>query len=895
VSTDVVAPAAVRRKLESWLDEPDSGMVIALRARPTWAGDPTIAVRNITARVVVCPTPMAVRAALHDRRADERMVLLTDLSDVDLGDGLLAHLSRATVRSVNAWDLVREMFGGRDRVTLDPTITHEKFGGGRWVADALTEHAPPDGWPRPPGTIVTRQHVLRSLTGALLSLDGDDLDSAALLQWTTEAPAQLRFQALPEPVIDGVTRFLGEVAGGATIPIMHAVRAGHGIDAIPLGLLMAPLWSTKELSTEAAVARARLEPMFGGARLTHSQAAAFQTAAEGWIDRTFESGRGQEAHRVFARAEHIATEIGALPLLASSDLLPRGFVQRLRTVADSVRLAVPVSGPSDASLVTAAQRAYAAVESHRAADPARLETARMAIRLLRWLGTPEEAAPATLSDALLRQVRADAWVDRARLDIFAGDIDPHVGDAYRRLHQAVDSRRTRHDEQFASLLAANTSANAEPGTMLRVEDVLETVVRPILTHGRRVLLLILDGVSVAAATELGESLTRSGAWMELTRAGQARVGVLAALPTVTEVSRASLLAGRLTTGQQREERAAFAERFPDAVLLHKAALRGGAGAALDSDVVDAVGDAFIPLVAAVINTIDDALDRSDPGTIVWSEDNIIPVRDLLSIAGDRVVVIVSDHGHVVDRGPDGVTRPSPSSENRWRPSAPSAGDGEVAIAGSRVALGGGSVVLPWTEKIRYGPRKAGYHGGASPAEAVIPLIILARDESAVPGWTGAPVASPDWWREAMPDAPVAHPAGTTRKQARQRPQQQSDGLFELPAAAPEPPPVAPGRPLIIDALLGSETYRQRKDARAPLSDERVAALLTILLDNGGRATLETLAARASVPAHRIAGTVAALRKLLQVEGYPVLIVDPDDQTIKLDAVLLAEQFHLDVT
>jgi hypothetical protein len=57
-----------------------------------------------------------------------------------------------------------------------------------------------------------------------------------------------------------------------------------------------------------------------------------------------------------------------------------------------------------------------------------------------------------------------------------------------------------------------------------------------------------------------------------------------------------------------------------------------------------VGDAFVPIVAAVINTIDDALDRSDPGTTVWGENNITPVRDLLTLAGDRVVLIVSDHG-----------------------------------------------------------------------------------------------------------------------------------------------------------------------------------------------------------------------------------------------------------
>jgi hypothetical protein len=50
-----------------------------------------------------------------------------------------------------------------------------------------------------------------------------------------------------------------------------------------------------------------------------------------------------------------------------------------------------------------------------------------------------------------------------------------------------------------------------------------------------------------------------------------------------------------------------------------------------------------------------------------------------------------------------------------------------------------------------------------------------------------------------------------------------------------------------------------------------------------------------VPAHRIGGTVTALRKLLQVEGYPVLAMDPDGRTVKLDVALLVEQFGLEQT
>ena len=892
MSRDPVQPAAVRRKIESWLAEPDGQMAIALHARPDWSGDPVLTVDGVTARIVPCTTPLAARAALHDRKDDERLVLLTELSDIELGDGLLAHLSLGTVRSVNAWDLVRQMFGVE---TLDPTITDPKFGGGRWIADALAEYAPVDGWPRPLGTVLTRDHVLRSLSGQLLGLDGDDLDSAGLLQWTTEPHDQLRFRALPSATVEGVTKFLAEAAGSAAVPIMQAVRAGHGIDAIPLGLLTAVLWPGSG-STEVAIARTRLEPLFGGTRLTDEQAAAFQTAAEAWVDRTLDTGGRIEVGRILARAEDLAQQIDATVLLSASDLLPSGFTQRMRAFADAVRLAVPVNDLASAELVVAAQRAFAAVEHHRAADAERLKAAHMAVRLLRWLAVPDQAVPATLLDALNRQVRDDAWVDRARLDVFAGDVDPQVAEAYARLYRAVEARRSRHDQQFAMLLAADTAANAEPGALLRVEDMLERVVRPILTHGRRVLLLILDGMSTSASTELIESITDKARWLELTPDGGPRAGILAALPTVTEVSRCSLLAGRITTGGQREERAALAARFPGAMLLHKAALRAGAGSSLDLEVHDAVRDAFVQLVAAVVNTIDDALDRSDPGTVVWGADNINSVRDLLAIAEGRVVVIVSDHGHVIDRGPEAVTRSSPAHENRWRPAQPPAGDGEVNVAGLRVALGSGNVVLPWREELRYGPRKAGYHGGAAPAEAVIPLIVLADDESAVPGWSDAPIASPGWWREAIPSTSAALTTqAPPRRAARPQKPPQEAALFELPSeTSPSEQAATPTRSPLIDALLASDVYRQHQDPRARLADERVAGLLSALLAGGGRSTMENLAAHASVPAHRITGVVTALRKLLQVEGYPVLTIDADGQTVKLDEGLLVEQFHLDV-
>jgi hypothetical protein len=286
-------------------------------------------------------------------------------------------------------------------------------------------------------------------------------------------------------------------------------------------------------------------------------------------------------------------------------------------------------------------------------------------------------------------------------------------------------------------------------------------------------------------------------------------------------------------------------------------------------------------VAAVVNTIDDALDRAEPGTTEWTTQTVRAVRDLLAHATDRIVVLLSDHGHIVDRGPEMTLRTNPSGGARWRPADIPPGDGELLFAGPRVALGGGRVVLPWRETLRYAPRKAGYHGGASPAEAVIPLTVLsANGDAVVPGWAGAPVASPAWWRGPVAPAPVAAvPAA-------------QDTLFDVVPVAPPSP--AGEVPPLVTALLASETYRKRHKlaGRTALPDARVAALLSALVVAGGRARIDSVAADAGIPAHRITLTITALRRLLQVEGYPVLDLDPDGQTVILDERLLREQFQL---
>lgn len=874
VAAVVATEAQIRRLAHDWLRRGGDARVLAVAARPQWSGPEVLEIDGVKVRVLACPSPIAVRAALVDRPADERLVVLTDVGEDELGVGLLAHMFKQRPVSVEPWELVRAQFGGAE---LDPALVRE----GRWLAEALIEHAPARGWP-PVTTVLTRDHALRSLTAALLDMPTTEIDSAGVLQWTTRSVEVVRYASLPAGLRDGIAAWLGETAGAAARWAMICVGAGHGTDAISLGLLARLLWSPDFADSPTVLqARVRFEHLLNGQAPTTSEATAWGDAAQAWVARvTGDPEAAPLANRVLTRVEELARQVRAESVLIRSDLLPAALLARLRELASRLMSAVVSRRPAD---VAAVEDALTALRRHQLArTDSRAATAEMAVRLLRWLALPPPALPDTLADAVSRYVTVDGWVDRAMLAVGAGDPDPQVAAAFGKLYAAVDERRIERDRHFATLLAAATAAETLPGSMLRVEDVLARVVRPILDSGRRVLLLVVDGMSVAASTDLITSITDTG-WIELTPGGGHRVGVLAALPTVTSVSRTSLFCGRITVGQQTDEKAGLAAAtVPEARLLHRAELRAGPGASLAPEVISALRDPGIPLVGAVVNTIDDSLERSEPGTTEWNiHTTVRAVRDLLTHARDRVVILLSDHGHIADRGAAAELRSAADGGARWRPATSPPGDGELLFRGSRVALGCGQVVLAWRETLRYTARKAGYHGGASPAEAVIPLSILtAGDDTAVPGWAGAPVASPAWWRGPVTPAPaVMLPA-------------KADTLFDL---VPEPTPPTPGeRPALVTALLASPVYQRRKkmQGRAALDDGRVAAMLTALVTAGGRATVESVAASADIPQHRAWQTLGALRRLLQVDGYAVIDLDADEHTVVLDERLLRDQFGL---
>ena len=319
------------------------------------------------------------------------------------------------------------------------------------------------------------------------------------------------------------------------------------------------------------------------------------------------------------------------------------------------------------------EEAWSRVEAHRLAYPLRgnaldprVDPFRAAVRLARWLSS-DNVLPDSFAAAVQLQARDHAWVDAAYNDAVGGVSDQLLGEGLGTIARLTEQRRHGHDRAFARLLAASVASDEGRTTgrldgagdqVWHLERLLPSVVLP-LARTKNTLLLVLDGMSAATATELTSTVLHGNeGWSEaIPAAAERRGSAVAVLPTLTNLSRASLFSGELTSGGQSRELSGFAATanasgIARSVLFHKAPLDSSRpGLALQDDISVSIADPQTQLVACVLNTIDDALDKSDPAGTTWTPDTIRHLRPLLSaaMAAGRTVVMTSDHGHIVER------------------------------------------------------------------------------------------------------------------------------------------------------------------------------------------------------------------------------------------------------
>lgn len=908
----------------------DAGKTTLLvRAEPVWEGEPVLSLTNgRTVRVLAAPSPLAVHETVleHAREIDPEpriLVILTDVEDHDLDPGILARTHRGRPFDVDRWDIVRETFGA---TAIDPRLKRHD-----WACEALLDAAGAQRWPTAlAGGLLARASALSALTARRLQLDeiGDRVDPATLLDWSQRPGGPQLLLDLRGPERDGIVEFLSEEEqSGPTGRMLAALaRTGHGAEAVAYGLVCAALWKHATPSNTVYQARGRVERWLGDrppvpGEALDRQLADFGDTCEQYVrtllhrarrpvelqDEADESAQQARkiANTVLAQADLLVRQFGASEAATTSPILTAGLEARFTAAGHA--LGRKQHGDLERKELDAA------VEKLRGHDLARdhavrISRVRMAQRLTRWLRSEPDPTALTVADSLARHMQDTAWADRALDYVEAGgDDDPTVRVAYQTLTAEARELRREFDRQFAKTLAIWTESGTGPGSMLTVETFLHRIVRPAAaTH--RVLLIVVDGMSAAIATELAGELRKSlNEYDPLPVDGTARRRAMAAaLPSLTAVSRTSLFAGTLMKGDQKVEQRLFPEHSfwgaKKAKVFHKNDLRSEPGDRFGKELHAALDNPEYH-VAVVLNTIDDRLAKEhkldDSG---WEAREIGDLQALVGYGASRgmAVLITSDHGHVIDR--HGATVKTAGFESaRHRLPAPEhdrLAETEIALSGPRVVWPqpGASIVALWDNDSHYTAQKAGYHGGAALAEITIPILAFMPRGAELPtGWQEQGEQRPAWWKdntEPIAAAPAPIPAKRVGPKVKQMRENQMS--LDIPIAEPDPIPaqsVSNGDGDLVSRLLTSVIFEAQLEQLArkqPIAklEKAIRALLE------GPLPSTALAQRIGDPPSRASGFAAILGQLLNVDGIQVLETDSDGRTLKLNIGLLSAQFGL---
>jgi hypothetical protein len=686
--------------------------------------------------VHACRSPLAVRAAMNEQAKAATPVVLTYAGDdAELGWDVLARCAKRRSHLLDIWQTVLTMFHA---ARLDERLRKH-----RWLAELLVRNQPNEGYAPVRSLMLDQARAWREVLRQVMGLRAFPPDDADLLAWASDARNRERFAALSEAARQGIAERLvsAELLGELTALVFAAIAAGRGDDLLAAAMLCESLapGAEGEFARDVVGVTARLESLFGGAALKPEILKRLSAAAKDWADDKVPADE-RELH--LARFEALVVEMKAEKLAARASY---GRLAQQENLADfAAAVAESAAAPAAAALAKLRAMRWPTL------NEATTRRCEMACRLLNWLASASAPAAKNLRE-LAEQYRHElAWVDWAQNVLFEGDDHPALAAAFAALREKVQTRRSSFDERFATVLAKGIPTGERP---LPIERALDAYVAPVAAAGR-CLVVVMDGMSLSVFLELDASLRAQG-WFRFDPAGREDTTLLTMLPSTTAASRTSLLSGKATLGNADAESAAFA-RHPallahsragrPPLLFHKGKLFDPGRASLSDDLRSALRDANRRVVGIVLNAVDDHLAKSDQLRLRWDVSQLKGLDALLAEARstERRVILTSDHGHVIEQGSE---MKSAGKNQRWREPNLESWPGEILLTGPRVkaACGLDKAVLAWSAHLRYAPKANGYHGGCSPAEALVPMVTYQPEGKAEAGWSAAEETAPGWW------------------------------------------------------------------------------------------------------------------------------------------------------
>ena len=745
--------AAIQQKASS------SYAAIGIHTQGRWAGAHQQEDHGKRYLIYQCDSPLAFRLALRDPVEETAVkVLITSLDEQSLDQDILLRLAKSTLFPINSWQIAKSLFGA---TTVDPRLLQH-----RWIADMLLDGMSRQDYPTVNGGFLDAETVWPILLRQGIGLANPRPDLLALLEWSSSSENVARYQAAALEFRVAAADWLGEMAGSTAKTLLTCVEVCDRPDAVPVGLAAEVIFHPI-LGHQLDKAKGRLEERFlkGTSPPPANLEQWSQAAAQ--LMRSTVIPSAQQVNLV-QRADEILIELDAEPSAYLSTTSELGFAQRLAQFGQG--LLDLLTSPSTSTL-EALTIDYKAILTHRQAGQAqlqrRMEKAVMAMRLARWLVqeiTTPAPLPQDLEQAVQHHLVEGGFLDWARLSLRSGDPIGELSAAYQKLFDRVTAVRETQSHHFAKLLQNWVELGSGHSGFLPIEAILDTILAPLASQGP-LLAIVLDGMSMAVGRELMASL-RTDDWVALTPPEQTtaiRAG-LATIPSLTETSRTSLLCGQLTAGDQALEKRQFMahsalvkacrSKHPP-LLFHKGALQDSDDAGLTASIREATSNRQNRVVGVVLNVVDDYLAKGEQLDVCWALQDIKVLPALLHEAkmAGRWVILLSDHGHVLDSG---MAYVAAGEGERWRNGTSDPTDQELKIQGPRVVIPEShQLIAPWSEKLRYKPKKTGYHGGINPQEMVVPVAVLSPASAPSPkGWVEAPLDTPSWWHPDAPGLPV---------------------------------------------------------------------------------------------------------------------------------------------
>lgn len=906
-----VVPIPILTQLQAIFERDSDADCIALVWPEPFASQAIdIVINNIDVCLVHCSSELAMREVLVNHVATARLVLLSKFDDIHLAKDVLARLWRNEPQRISPWKTLQQLINVSD---IDPRLTKPNS---RWIADAMLSSFNQYHQKIDFGDVLDLENAWRSLAIAYLDYHELTVDLPSLFKWAVTHEASELVRDLPDDLKANLGEWVRPSCPRFSGLLEVLLDDKHADDLLAIGLACSVMFNRRLESSKLV----DLQTLFSGRGLFFGRFLSgkkehekhlteFGAEAERTALKLIDDGLFKELSGSLSKAEQILASLDFSDAYEISKILPASFNQRLGNYAAALEFSLKTKD------IIGAEHALVMLQHHAlATQPAQrtqIDRAKMALRLLRWL-VKTEADGLSVNSILAQYISEGGFVDWARSHIWAGDIHEALGKVYQTLTDKVREKRESQNREFSQELIRIARGDQLAPEFIPVENAIEKIVAPI-AQLKPVLLLVLDGMSQAVYRELLQDLLNHN-WIELSDSNLSmnqHKCLVAALPTVTEVSRCSLLSGVLSQGVAADEKKAFSQhpllkkiastKFPP-VLLHKQDIQQPGSGDLAGDARALIAGTEHRVLAVVINAIDDQLASSSQVSVDWTLEKVRLCKYVLEAAREsgRVVVITSDHGHVLDHNSQYQHTQSERGE-RYQLDAAHLSDNEVKVAGERVMTATKSVILPWREQLRYTKTKnMGYHGGGSLQEVVIPLgvFVSITDRDALSGWAEIPSYLPDWWSEdASVVAEVAKPllAPLVKKNVKTKlteaVTEKMKDLFDVGSTDTQ---TSTGSVDWLDKLFVSAVYKNAKQraGRSAIKDEQLKPILELLIQNNNQVMEAALLRYLSIPKVRLPGIMSGAQRVLNIDGYPVLSFERDSQTIKLKIDDLRKQFEL---